>query len=61
MTNLFSAGDGNQRIALLEDPENIFDTNLENIVIAHTFAYSQKRHIDQIFPLLKAAMFHMIE
>jgi hypothetical protein len=46
MTNLFSAGDGNGRIALLEDPENVYDTNLENILIAHTFAYSQKRHID---------------
>ena len=61
MTNLFSAGDGDGRTDLLEDPENIFDTNIENIVIAHTFAYSQKRHIDQIFPLLKAAMFHLIE
>ena len=61
MTNLFSAGDGNGRIALLEDPENVYDTNLENILIAHTFAYSQKRHIDQVFPLLKAAMFHLIE
>ena len=46
MTNLFSAGDGNGRTALLEDPENVFDTNLENVLIAHTFAYSQKRHID---------------
>lgn len=61
MTNLFSAGDGDGRIALLEDETNVFDTNLENILIAHTFAYSQKRHIDQIFPLLKAAMFHLIE
>jgi hypothetical protein len=46
MTNLFSASDGERRIALLEDPENVFDTNLENVLIAHTFAYSQKRHID---------------
>ena len=61
MTNLFSAGDGKDRNALLEDSENIFDTNLENIVIAHTFAYAQKRHIDQVFPLLKAAMFHLME
>lgn len=61
MTNLFSAGDGAGRTALLEDPENVFDTNLENILIAHTFAYSQKKHIDQIFPLLKAAMVHLIE
>lgn len=61
MTNLFSEGDGNNRNALLEDTENVYDTNLENILIAHTFAYSQKRHIDQIFPILKAAMFHLIE
>lgn len=61
MTNLFSAGDSELRTSLLEDPENVFDTNLENILIAHTFAYSQKKHIDQVFPLLKAAMFHLIE
>lgn len=61
MTNLFDAGEGDSRTALLEDPENVFDTNLENVLIAHTFAYSQKRHIDQIFPILKAAMFHLIE
>jgi hypothetical protein len=40
MTNLFSAGDGKDRNALLEDSENVFDTNLENILIAHTFAYA---------------------
>ena len=61
MTNLFSAGEGVNRVTLLEDPENVFDTNLENVLIAHTFAYSQKRHIDQIFPILKAGMFHLIE
>ena len=61
MTNLFSAGEGQNRTALLEDPDNVFDTNLENVLLAHTFAYSQKRHIDQVFPLLKSAMFHLIE
>lgn len=61
MTNLFDAGEGENRTALLEDPENIFETNLENLLIAHTFAYSQKNHINQIFPILKAAMFHLID
>ena len=61
MTNLFDAGEGENRTALLEDPENVFETNLENLLIAHTFAYSQKNHINQIFPILKAAMFHLID
>jgi hypothetical protein len=61
MTNLFDAGEGTNRDALLEDPENVFETNLENLLIAHTFAYSQKNHINQIFPILKAAMFHLID
>ena len=35
MTNLFDAGEGENRTALLEDPENIFETNADIVVCGY--------------------------
>lgn len=36
-----------------------FETNLETILLKHTFAYSAQKHIDKVMPLAKAAKIHL--
>ena len=71
MINMFSATEGpntaesrKQVIAniLTENPKlglDYFERNLETIVLKHEFAYSQQRHIDKVFPTIKAGMLHL--
>ena len=69
MINMFSATEGlnNNRQQVIADivtdnPElglDYFERNLETLVLKHKFAYSQQKHIDEVFPTIKAGMLHL--
>ena len=75
MINMFSATEGRSIAeggynvrkqvianAMLENPDlgmGYFERNLETLLLKHTFAYSQKQHIDKVFPVIKAGMMHL--
>jgi hypothetical protein len=61
MTNIFdSSEDAYQREKMLEKHGlDYFEHNLETIGLKHELAYSQKRHIDGIMPMIKATAIHL--
>lgn len=68
MLNMFSASnDFNSRKKLIakvttDHPDlglAFFERNLETLLLKHRFAYSQKEHIDKVFPTIKAGMLHL--
>ena len=69
MVNMFAAteGDNNKRKQVIADvlvnnPTlglDYFERNLETLVLKHNFAYSQQKHIDEVFPTIKAGMLHL--
>lgn len=38
---------------------NQIERNLESIILKQTFAYSTKKNLDEVFPLIKASMIHL--
>ena len=62
MTNMFDKGetDPETRIAKIKQ-EGIqnFERNLESLLLKHMFAYSVKKNVDSVFPMIKAAMIHI--
>lgn len=69
MLNMFSATEGNNNrrdqviFSIISDNPDLgldfFERNLETILLKHKFAYSQKTHIDKVFPTIKAGMLHL--
>lgn len=63
MTNYFDAGEHeNVRLAWFSDKTkgiSFFEHNLETLVLKHAFAYSMKRNMDNVFPIIKAARLHL--
>ena len=61
MTNMFDASeDAYMREQMLEKHGlDYFEHNLETIGLKHELAYSQKKHIDTIMPMIKAAAIHL--
>jgi hypothetical protein len=63
MTNYFDAGEHeNVRLAWFSDKQkgiSFFEHNLETLVLKHAFAYSMKRNMDNVFPIIKAARLHL--
>lgn len=65
MTNMFDSGNTKinsleKRLRLIQENkiENL-EHNLETLLLKHTFAYSQQRNIDEVFPLMKGAAIHL--
>lgn len=62
MTNMFDCGEQSveKRLKLIQDVGiNNLERNLETLVLKHQFAYSQKEHLDRVFPTIKAATIHL--
>lgn len=61
MTNTFDAGedDYHREKMLEENGLDYFEHNLETIGLKHELAYSQKKHITTIMPMIKAAAVHL--
>ena len=69
MLNMFTATEGKDNVRqqvimniLNENPElgmDYFERNLETLVLKHKFAYSQQKHMDSVFPVIKAGMLHL--
>ena len=62
MTNMFDKGEETTEKRLqairtmgIENAER----NLETLLLKHQFAYAQQRNINQVFPLIRAAMVHL--
>ena len=65
MNNRFARGDSDttyRKESIEENERNgniFFERNLETLLLEHTFAYTTKRQLDQIFPMIRAAMTHL--
>lgn len=62
MNNKFAKGDSDEEYRLESIKENgkeYFEHNLETLLLEHTFAYTTKKHLDQVFPMIRAAMVHL--
>lgn len=64
MANGFAKGeqDTSDRTTIIRDyfgGLNQIERNIESIILKQTFAYSTKERIDEVFPLIKAAMVHL--
>lgn len=60
MTNTFDAGNGQHRNSVIDHiGVNNLETNVETLLLQHTYAYSQQRALNEIFPTIKAAMIHL--
>lgn len=61
MTNMFDWGEDSGRVDYIAErggPAQ-FELNLETLLLKHTFAYSMKQNLDNVFPIIKAAMIHL--
>ena len=62
MTNMFDKGEQSPEVRIAKiKQEGIqnFERNLETLLLKHTFAYSVKKNVDSVFPMIKAAMVHI--
>lgn len=63
MTNYFDSGENEHvRLAWFSDPSkgiSFFEHNLETLVLKHAFAFSMKKNMDKVFPIIKAARVHL--
>ena len=62
MNNRFERGDTDEEYRLQSIVDNgkaFFERNLETLLLEHTFAYSTKKHLDEVFPMIRAAMTHI--
>jgi hypothetical protein len=62
MNNRFARGDSDEtyRLKVIKDNKiTYYERNLETLLLEHTFAYVAKKHLDDIFPMIRAAMVHL--
>lgn len=61
MSNRFAKSEGNYRLEYLKSLGSIesCETNLEELVLEHSFAYSQQKNLDEIFPMIRATMMNV--
>jgi hypothetical protein len=60
MNNIFDSGEGKDRKdIILKRGEKYFETNLEVLLLKHDFAYTAKEKIDEIMPMIRAAMTYL--
>lgn len=62
MNNKFARGDTDEEYRLEIIKKNgpeYFEHNLETLLLEHTFAYVTKKHLDNVFPMIRAAMVHL--
>ncbi len=64
MSNMFTKGDQTEfRLAKIQEVQKrgeSFERNVETLLYKHIFAYSVKNNIDSVFPMIKAAMIHIL-
>lgn len=64
MSNMFDgSNDIDKRLRYLNEENGIeeIERNLEVLLLKHDFAYIQQKHINKVFPLIKAALIHIGE
>jgi len=63
MNNKFARCDTDEDYRLNEaigkNGVDYFEHNLETLLLEHTFAYTTKKHLDRVFPMIRAAMVHL--
>ena len=61
MNNVFTNGedDKNREAALIANGADYYEHNLETLLLEHDFAYVSKQHIDEVMPLIRAAVTYL--
>lgn len=60
MNNMFDSGESENRTQYIIDKGvEYFESNLETLLLKHQFAFSMKKHIDNVMPLIKASVIHL--
>lgn len=60
MNNIFDSGESKDRAdIIIKKGEKYFETNLETLLLKHEFAYTAKDKIDEIMPMIRAAMTYL--
>jgi hypothetical protein len=60
MNNIFDSGESRERKdIIIKKGEKYFETNLETLLLKHDFAYTAKDKIDEIMPMIRAAMTYL--
>ena len=60
MQNMFDRGQKENRLDIIKQKGvQYFERNLETLLLKHIFAYSVQENMDQVFPVIKAAMVHI--
>ena len=49
-----------REMLVAEKGKEYFEHNLEALLLKHEFAYSTKKHMDNVFPMIKAAYVHLL-
>ena len=60
MTNMFDRTAESREMLVAEKGKEYFEHNLEALLLKHEFAYSTKKHMDNVFPMIKAAYVHLL-
>lgn len=62
MNNRFYRGDTDEQYreeAITQNGVEFFERNLETLLLEQTFAYKTKQRLDEVFPMIRAAMTHL--
>lgn len=65
MGTMFDWGEGSNRKDILQNivarhgSFGILEHNLETLTLKHIFAYAVKENINKVFPIMKAAAYHL--
>lgn len=62
MNNRFSRGDTDSKYrskSITDNGKDFFEHNLETLLLEHTFAYVTQKHMNEVFPMIRAAMTHL--
>lgn len=59
MNNMFEMSPEQRVKALDTRGKDYFERNLETLLLKHEFAYSAKKQLDYVFPMIKAAFVHL--
>ena len=60
MTNMFDRSNESREVIIAEKEKDYFEHNLETLLLKHEFAYTTKKHMDRVFPMIKAAYIHLL-
>lgn len=60
MTNMFDRSNESREVIIAEKEKDYFEHNLETLLLKHEFAYTTKKHMDRVFPMIKAAYVHLL-